>query len=55
MIGIYHRVSPKHPDKYIDEISFRYNNKSLDPMDMIDVLIHNSRGQMTYASLTNKD
>ena len=38
--GVYHRMSVKHLQKYIDEFSNRTNVRQLDTLDQINATIH---------------
>ncbi len=51
IIGIYHKVSPKHIDKYIAEASFRYNNRDKDAFGKFEELFKNINGRLTYQTL----
>lgn len=50
--GIYHRMSVKHLQKYIDEFSNRNNVRPMDTMDQINVTINGLVGKrLTYKEL----
>lgn len=50
--GIYHKVSEKHLAKYINECTFRFNNRELSEGSRFDVLLANSQGRLDYVTLT---
>ena len=51
IIGIYHNVSDKHLDKYVNEFTFRFNNKNLTEGSRFDVMLANSSGRLDYKTL----
>lgn len=52
--GIYHRMSVKHLQKYIDEFSNRNNVRPMDTMDQINATINGLVGKrLTYKELIN--
>ena len=52
--GVYHKMSPKHLQKYVDEFSARQNVRDLDTMVQIDCTISGLFGKrMKYADLVN--
>lgn len=53
VIGIYHHVTPKHIQKYIDETSFRYNTRELNEAQRMNVLFANIENRTTYKNLIN--
>lgn len=53
IIGIYHHVSDKHLDKYVNEFTFRFNNRELSEGSRFDVLLANSAGRLDYNTLVN--
>lgn len=55
IIGIYHQVSEKHLDKYIDEFEFRYNNRKLGEADRFDKLLTLCNKRLTYPQLIQKE
>lgn len=53
IVGIYHSISIKHIDKYLDEFQFRYNSRNLTEkarfLDMLSVC----ESRLTYQNLIN--
>lgn len=43
IIGVYHFVSRKHLQKYVDEFVFRHNTRNLDPQNVFSLILSNSR------------
>lgn len=52
IIGVYHRVSKKHLQKYVDEFVFRYNTRKLSLQNVFDYVLSNSHHRLTYKDLT---
>lgn len=54
IIGIYHHVSAKHIRRYINEFSFRYNNRKMSDGSKFDVALANAIGKrLDYKTLIN--
>lgn len=51
VIGIYHQISLKHLDKYIDEFEFRYNTKKLTEFERFENMLSLSSKRLTYSNL----
>ncbi len=51
IIGIYHQVSPKHLDKYLDEFEFRFNSKKVTEQNRFDLMLTKSNGYLSYKQL----
>lgn len=51
IIGIHHWVSPKHLDRYVGEMTWRLNNRSLTPQDRFNALFSLVEGRLTYKAL----
>ena len=53
VIGIYHSMSNKHLQQYIDEFVFRYNTKGFTENYRFDVMLNNINSRLTYKQLIN--
>jgi len=49
--GIYHHVSDKHLARYINEYTFRYNNRKMTDGSKFDVCLANGSRKLTYKNL----
>ena len=49
--GIHHFVSPKHLDRYVSEMTWRYNRREMDEGNRVNALIAGSDGRLTYKAL----
>ncbi len=51
-IGIYHYMSRKHLQKYVDEFVFRYNTRKISDANRFDLLLSRTGAyRMTYQNL----
>lgn len=53
IVGIYHNVSAKHLDAYIDEFEYRYNNREMGESARFNDMLSLSESRLTYNQLTN--
>ncbi|WP_303316929.1 IS1595 family transposase [Flavivirga abyssicola] len=53
IIGIYHNVSEKHLDAYVDEFEFRYNTKNISCIERFDKMLALSDSRISYKRLIN--
>ncbi|MGC4057134.1 MAG: IS1595 family transposase [Chitinophagaceae bacterium] len=51
VIGTYHYISPKHMQKYADELSFRYNSRDINGCARFNLLLKQSTKRLTYQNL----
>lgn len=51
--GIYHWVSTKHLQGYVDEYSLRFNTRKVSTMVRFDLILGNVMGRLTYKQLIN--
>lgn len=51
VIGTYHYISPKHMQKYANELSFRFNSRQSTSLDRFNLLLANSDNRLTYKNL----
>ncbi|MDZ4363132.1 IS1595 family transposase [Brevundimonas sp.] len=52
IIGTHHWVSPKHLDRYVGEMTYRYNRREMEKSQRVNDLLSNVEGRLTYAILT---
>jgi len=50
-VGIYHNMSDKHLDKYLDEFEFRYNSRKLGEIERFNVFLQEIQGRLKYKQL----
>lgn len=55
IVGIYHQVSSKHLDKYVDEFEFRYNTRDMKEFDRFENMLSLVGKRLTYQTLTKND
>ena len=53
IIGIYHFVSKKHLQYYVDEFVFRYNLRKTDEAERFNAMLSKLGNRITYAQLTD--
>ena len=51
IIGIYHFISKKHLQNYVDEFVFRYNTRNSNEVDRFNLLLSNTEIRTTYRRL----
>ena len=49
--GIHHWVSPKHLNRYVSEMTWRYNRREMEEGNRLNALIAGSDGRLTYKAL----
>lgn len=53
IVGIYHSVSDKHLQRYVDEFTFRYNTRTDSSSLRFDTMMNNICSRLTYNNLIN--
>lgn len=51
--GIYHSISQKHLQQYIDGFVFRYNTRKATETNRFDYMLNNLNARLTYNTLVN--
>lgn len=54
VIGIYHFISRKHIDRYLNEFAYRYNTRKLSESARFGMLLENCHGRLRYNQLIAK-
>ena len=52
--GIYHQVSDKHLERYLDEYAGRFNTRNLSSQERFENFLLQSESYLSYKSLTKK-
>lgn len=52
--GIYHHTSKAHLQLYLEEFSFRFNNRDLSEQDRCELFLSKTEGRLTYPTLISK-
>lgn len=52
--GIYHHISKKHIDKYVDEFEFRFNTRKMKDSQRFSNALCHLNGRLMYKSLTSQ-
>lgn len=55
VVGIYHSMSAKHLQLYLDEFSFRYNTRKLSECDRFNFMLGNISAQLPYKKLIENE
>lgn len=53
-IGIYHLMSEKHINRYLNTLAFRYNNMELNSNEKFELLLSKCYGRLSYKGLIGK-
>ena len=54
LYGVYHQVSDKHLERYLDEFAARFNTRELDTYERFNNFLNQSDSVLTYKTLTGK-
>lgn len=52
IVGTHHYLSPKHLDRYLGEMTWRFNERNTGEGDRVNALLARTSGRLTYKALT---
>ena len=52
--GAYKKISPKHLQKYLDELTFRFNTRNMSDAERFCLMLSKSNCRLTYKQLIGK-
>ena len=52
--GTHHWISKKHTNRYLNDMTFRYNQRQLNSQNKFDVFTSSFDGRLKYVELTKK-
>jgi transposase-like protein len=54
VIGIYHQVTAKHLESYLNEFTYRYNSRQMKDAERFNLSLTKVEGRLSYKTLTGK-
>ncbi len=51
ILGVFHRVTPKYLQRYCDELTFRFNNRDLNPVKRFELMFTKINSRLSYKQL----
>jgi len=55
IVGVYHKASDRHLDRYLQMFAFRWNRRNMGEGERVNALLKDARGRrLTYKALTSK-
>ena len=55
LYGVYHQVSDKHLERYLNEFTARFNSRHTNPYQNFETFLEQSEGGLLYKNLIAKD
>ncbi len=55
LYGIYHQVSEKHLERYLNEFAARFNARNVNEFERLEIFLSRSEGGLLYKNLTAND
>jgi len=55
LVGVFHHMSQKHLQFYLNEFSWRHNSKGMTKQEKFNLMLNDSNGRITYKQLTKNN